>query len=104
MSVVGLARSARSRAGEATSLPGRCSNPTSPAGGQRGDIRFPGLRRSTAQWALDVEAVALRCGARGAGEPLHPDGEPSEKELGAMHWPQRAWWDDRDRIGECPSL
>ena len=30
--------------------------------------------------------------------------EPSEKELGAMHWPQRAWWDDRDRIGECPSL
>ena len=72
MSVVGLARSARSRAGEATSLPGRCSNPTSPAGGQRGDIRFPGLRRSTAQWALDVEAVALRCGA---GEPLYPDGE-----------------------------
>ena len=24
---------------------------------------------------------------------------PSEKELGAMAWPQRAWWADRDRIG-----
>ena len=30
--------------------------------------------------------------------------EPSEEELGVMHWPQRAWWDDRDRIGECPPL
>ena len=60
---------------KATSPPGRCSDPTSPAGGQRGDVRFPGLRRSTAQWALDVEAVALRCEARGAGEPLYPDGE-----------------------------
>ena len=57
---------------KATSPPGRGSDPTSPAGGQRGDVRFPGLRRSTAQWALDVEAVALRCGA---GEPLYPDGE-----------------------------
>ena len=25
--------------------------------------------------------------------------KPSEKELGAMSWPQRAWWADRDRIG-----
>ena len=30
--------------------------------------------------------------------------KPSEKELGAMSWPQRAWWADRDRIGMCQSL
>ena len=136
-------------------------DPTSPPGGQRGDIRFPRLSRSTAQWALDVEAVALRCGALDAGLNPHPGGqwfesgvpgpildpartrdvraccragppnwygqlrtppysaenraqqlrrlegrgeEPSEEELGAMHWPRSAWWDDRDRIGVCPSL
>ena len=22
----------------------------------------------------------------------------------SMMWPQRAWWEDRDRIGECQSL
>ena len=30
--------------------------------------------------------------------------KPSEKELGAMAWPQRAWWTDRDRIGMRQSL
>ena len=30
--------------------------------------------------------------------------EPTEEELGDMMWPQRAWWEDRDRIGECQSL
>ena len=30
--------------------------------------------------------------------------KPSEKELGAMSWPQRAWWADRDRIGMRQSL
>ena len=30
--------------------------------------------------------------------------EPSLEELGEMMWPQRAWWEDRDRIGECQSL
>ena len=30
--------------------------------------------------------------------------KPSEKELGAMAWPHRAWWADRDRIGMPQSL
>ena len=30
--------------------------------------------------------------------------KPSEKELGTMPWPQRAWWADRDRIGMRQSL
>ena len=30
--------------------------------------------------------------------------EPTQEELGDMMWPQRAWWEDRDRIGECQSL
>ena len=30
--------------------------------------------------------------------------EPSQEELGGMRWPQRCWWADRDRIGECQSL
>ena len=29
---------------------------------------------------------------------------PTEEELGGMRWPQRGWWADRDRIGECRSL
>ena len=27
--------------------------------------------------------------------------EPTLEELGDMRWPQRDWWADRDRIGEC---
>jgi len=30
--------------------------------------------------------------------------KPSKKELGAMSWPHRAWWADRDRIGMRQSL
>ena len=30
--------------------------------------------------------------------------EPTQEELGGMRWPQRCWWADRDRIGECLSL
>ena len=30
--------------------------------------------------------------------------EPTQEELGGMRWPQRCWWADRDRIGECQSL
>ena len=30
--------------------------------------------------------------------------EPTEDELGNMMWPQWAWWEDRDRIGECQPL
>ena len=29
---------------------------------------------------------------------------PTQEELGGMRWPQRGWWADRDRIGECQSL
>ena len=48
-------------------------------------------------YSAELRAQQLRR-LEGRGE------EPSEEELGVMHWPQRAWWDDRDRIGECPSL
>ena len=137
--------------------------------------RFPRLRRSLARWALDVEAVAMRCGA-GRAQILNYDGmwfdfeeyggvslalvpqpapvnlarsracarcragvdafyedydfteqggypaitaeqralqfkrleglgeEPTLEELGAMRWPHRCWWEDRDRIGECQSF
>ena len=30
--------------------------------------------------------------------------EPTLEELGAMRWPHRCWWEDRDRIGECQSF
>ena len=137
--------------------------------------RFPRLRRSLARWALDVEAVAMRCGAGraqilnyggfwfdfeeygGVGLALVPQPapvnlarlracarcragvdaffedddfteqggypaitaeqralqfkrleglgeEPTLEELGAMRWPHRCWWEDRDRIGECQSF
>ena len=137
--------------------------------------RFPRLRRSLVRWALDVEAVAMRCGA-GRAQILNYDGmwfdfeeyggvslalvpqpapvnlarsracarcragvdafyedydfteqggypaitaeqralqfkrleglgeEPTLEELGAMRWPHRCWWEDRDRIGECQSF
>ncbi len=29
--------------------------------------------------------------------------EPTQEELGDMRWPQRCWWEDRDKIGECAS-
>ena len=41
---------------------------------QQQDERFPRLRRNLARWVLDVEAIALRCGA-GEAQLLFTEGE-----------------------------